>query len=42
MKYFIGLINTLCGLSFWLTFSLGTQQAHGILDVDKEVDVFKA
>jgi hypothetical protein len=30
-----------CGLFFWLFFSSGAQQAFGILDVDKEVKVFK-
>lgn len=30
-----------CGLTFWLIFSPGAQQAFGVLDVDKEVKVFK-
>jgi hypothetical protein len=30
-----------CGLTFWLIFSSGAQQAFGVLDVDKEVKVFK-
>src|SRR6478672_10878756 len=30
-----------CGFTFWFIFSPGVQQAFGVLDVDKEVKVFK-
>jgi len=41
VEYFAVFLIIVCGFTFWLIFSSGAQQAFGVLDVDKEVKVFK-